>query len=244
MSFSFVGSSSTGGNSTAPFDSHGLSINSGDLVISILHTNDNTTTAPTIDAPSTGASWSATYTYDVPSETCWLALAWKIANGSEDSNYSWTTSASTNWRVINRVYRPTGNTPEVDAAIQWTRNVSKWNPFRHEAQSGETVAANGVSIIFCGKDNRASGGFPTGADDSYTDGDGATNDQALCAYSRIDTGSGFSPISPIEPTSGPSLNDNPFSGHISFVEGSGATGQPAVKRFGGVPYMAINRGVW
>lgn len=95
-----TGSNTSTGSDAAPTITHGLTINSGDLVLIIGNANasgntwsDNNGSTPlTIDFQETG---SGTNTY---------AIMTRIAGASEPSSYAFTISASNNWSLTIRVF--------------------------------------------------------------------------------------------------------------------------------------------
>lgn len=210
-------------SATATTGVHGISIQSGDLVVVNVHANNN----GSITANQSG--WeTALYDSDIASETGhWLAL-WKVAGGSEPSEYTFDMGTTRDYGCTIQVFQ-CGSTPEIDRAAKFVRGSTGSN-LNCTAQSGETISAYAVSIIVGGKDTRASTEAYTTADNSYDNGVYGDKDKQITACChRIDTtGSGFTGPSTvvIQPTDGSDdKTDNTYSLHVSFVEGSGAISQ-------------------
>lgn len=100
MAIAQTGSNTATGDSAAPSITHGLTINSGDIVLiqgnvnasSNTWSDNNGSTPLTIDRQETGSGTNT------------LAIMTRIAGASEPSSYAFTVSASNAWSLTIRVY--------------------------------------------------------------------------------------------------------------------------------------------
>lgn len=213
MAFSYTGGATARGTSTTASITHGLTINSGDLVVAYINRND----AISIDNDGGGAAWTQAINETPSSETAQHSLFWKVAGASEPSSYSWTLNGNDLYQVILKVF--TSSTDAVvDAAATSARGASKSDNMVNEAIDGAVISDDAVSLVFCGKDNRGTGGTWATVDNSYTGVLGETDSQDTCGAHRIyTTGTTFSgSVTFTDP--GPSASDNTYGVHISFVE--------------------------
>ncbi len=220
MTFAYTGGAENGGNSaTASTGVHGITINSGDLVV--VYVNSNSETA--ISADAGGTAFNEAIDEKPLDETSRQALYWKVAGVSEPTAYTFTVG-SAEWHVLIKVFTSASDAV-VDAAANSARNGSSAEDLLCTAGSGQTVSDDAVSIVAGGKDNRS--GSPVtydGADSSYVSPIGDTGDQAAGMAHRIWTtgGSEAATIS-VTATGGDGITDNTYSVHISFVESSTGT---------------------
>ena len=216
MAFTYTGGNTAGGTGTSASITHGLTINAGDLVS--MYVDANSTTAMSADAA--GSAWTEAVD-EIPSgETARQGLWWKIAGASEPSSYS-VTIGSGGWRIIVKVFS-SDNPAEVDAAATTHRQGSKSTSLVCGAVNGAVISDNALSLVFGGKDNRASSNTYTTADNSYTGVVADHNNQDAGSCHRIyGAGTTFSGDVTISATA---VNDNTYSAHISFVEGAGGGG--------------------
>lgn len=204
---------------------------SGDLVV--FHINSNhagTPSAPTIDSDS-GASWTTARTDDVAGDSVYAATAWKIANGSEPTSYSWTVNNSY-WRVCLYVFS-SATDAEVDASCAFARHGNKQPYLRCDAYASQVISDNAVAIVFGGKDNRSTGGVGqayTDADNSYGNVDGDVAYQILGSACRIyTTGETVAANAWIRidvADDDDNKSDFTHSHHLSFVESAAASAFP------------------
>jgi hypothetical protein len=219
MAFASTGDNTAGGSGTSASITHSLTINDGDLVVFMVHSNHNST-VPSVDAG--GATWTTALAEKPTSETCHHALAWKVAGGSEPSSYSWSVG-NADWRVIIKVFSAAA-AAVVDTAINSHRQASANDHFNCGAPDGEAASEDAVSIVTGGKDNRGSGSATT-VDNGFTGGVGSHSNQSFSAAHKIWTGGGSADIG-VTTISGSTLSDNCFSMHISFIESGGAATNP------------------
>lgn len=222
MAFSYTGGAYNGGSSgTASTGTHGITINSGDLVV--LGINYNSSTG-TITADQSG--WTTALS-EVPSgETARHALYWKVAGGSEASAYTFTLSTSSNWQVCLKVFT-SATDAEVDSAAVSAVDESSVLAMECTAINGRTVATDGLGIIMGGKDTRGSDTDYTGSNQSYVSPIGQPENQAMAMSHRIGAHSGISQVNMSGPVATPA--DRTYSIHISFVESSaGGSNIPAI----------------
>lgn len=226
MAFSYTGAATNPGSGTSASVTHGQSIGAGDLVVA--YVNSNSTTAISADA-GTGATWLEAVDEQPSPETARQALYWKIANGTEDSAYSFTVGDAT-WRVIVKVFTSVTDAV-VDAAATTGRSGSNTNDLVCIAIDGAVISDNAVSIICGGKDNRSTDDAYVNADNSYVSALGDCEEQAAGMAHRIYTTDGltFSGNVIIDNGGSDSMNDRTYSVHISFVESAAG---PAVAVFG------------
>jgi len=218
LAFGYTGGAFNTGNSASASVTHGLTINSGDLVVAYI--NSNSTTAVSADAGGTTFTDAAN---EVPtSETARQALFWKIAGASEPASYSFTVG-SANWQVFVKVFT-SANDAVVDAAARTQREATSATTIVAGAIDTQVISDNAVSVIFGGKDNRrGSTELYTVADNSYVGilGDAAVQ-MAAGAHRIYTTGETFSGTVTIETAdANDSRNDRTYSIHMSFVEGGG-----------------------
>ena len=220
MTFSATGGANSNGSSaTTGSITHGLTINSGDLVVAYVHTNATNS----ISNDAGGAAWTEAVNETPSSETARQACFWKVAGASEPSSYSWTLNATTNYQIIVYVFTSAADA-EVDSAAATHRQSSNSQNMACGAANGAVISDDAVSLIFGGKDSRAGTDSWATVDNSYTGVEGVTTNQDTCgAYRIYTTGTTFSgDITFTDP--GASASDKTYSVHISFVEGSGGGG--------------------
>lgn len=212
MAFSYTGGATNGGTGTSASVTHGLTINSGDLVVA--YVNSNSTSTMSMNAG--GSAWTEAIDELPSGESARQGLWWKIAGSSEPSSYTVTTGGS-NWRIIVKVFSSTTDAV-VDAAAVSAYNSTNSTSLVCSAPNGEVISDNAVSVVFGGKDNRATVSTYTTADNSYVGVVGAHANQDCAGCHRIyTTGTTFSGNLTI---SASSVNDKIYSVHMSFVEGS------------------------
>ena len=100
MAITETGAASTGGTGTNASITHGLTINSGDVIIVTLHANNNPTRTDnngansfTDDFADQGANASHSYT-----------IFSRVAGASEPASYSFTLGSSERWSIVIRVF--------------------------------------------------------------------------------------------------------------------------------------------
>ena len=215
MAWGYTGGATNGGSGTSASITHGLTINSGDLVVAYI--NCNNTGAISNDAG--GAAW-ANPINEVPStETARHAFFWKVAGGSEPATYTWTLPASTQYRVIVKVFTSAADAIEDTAAVS-ARDLSYVPNLVCEATNGVTVADDSLSVVFGGKDNRNPADAYTTANNSYTGVVGDAAEQSAGGAHRIFT-TGQSLPAAVTISGAVDDNDSTYSVHMSFVEGAG-----------------------
>lgn len=220
MAWSFVGATEDNGNSTSASVTHGLTINSGDLVVAYLNVNG----PETITADDAG--WTEAINETPSGETAQHALYWREAGGSEPASYSWSLGGSNFWRAQVRVYRGSAG-PSVDSAAVSAESSGNNQQVVCNAIDGATISDDAVSIVFGGKDNRdPTPEAYTTADNSFTEVLGNKPDQIAAGAHRIfTTGTTFSGSVTIQTADGnDGRSDITYSVHISFVEGGGGGG--------------------
>ncbi len=147
MTWSYVGGSADSGNSSSASVTHGLTINSGDLVVAYLCLDG------TADATADDAGWTEAHSANATDETDRHKLYWREAGGSEPSSYSWDLGSSRRWQAHVRVYRGSGP-PTVDLAANGADSPGNDDTVRCKAIDSRSVSAGAVSVVFGGKDNR------------------------------------------------------------------------------------------
>ena len=212
--FTYVGgAASRGTTASSPNVNHGLSIQSGDLVVAYVHSNATTAITP-------NDTWDAELfdeEPDSPTETSRNAMYWKVATGSEPSNYGWTAGVG-NWGVVLKVFRPSGGTITVDLPALKGLNANSIAAIRSVAQNGRTAATDAVSIIAGGKDNRTVTADPIDTvDGGYTAAIGNGEFQVTGMAHKI--GGGAEPAQ--VDLSGSGQADISYAYHVSFKLVSG-----------------------
>ena len=215
--FTYVGGAANNGPSiSSPNVTHGLSIQSGDLIVAYVHSNQTGAITP-------DETWDAELFDEEPdsvTETSRNAMYWKVATGSEPSNYGWTAGAAS-WGVVLKVFRPSGGTIAVDLTALKALNGNSIQAIRCVAQNGRTAATDAVSIVCGGKDNRTGADDPiTAADNGYTGAIGNGNNQITGMAHKI--GGGAEPAQ-VDLT-GQATSDISYSYHVSFVLTGGGGG--------------------
>lgn len=212
MAWGYTGGATNGGTATSASITHGLTINSGDLVVAYI--NCNNTGAISNDAG--GAAWTNPIN-EVPStETSRHAFFWKVAGSSEPATYTWTLPASTQYRVIVKVFTSATDAVQDTAAVT-TKDASPVSNLVCEATNGITVADDSLSVVFGGKDNRNPADAYTTANNSYTGVVGDAADQSAGGAHRIFT-TGQSLPAAVTISGAVDDNDFTYSVHMSFVE--------------------------
>ena len=219
MAFGFTGNARNDGDSAAASVTHGLTINSGDLVVAYVNTNGTGTT--TADSDS-GAGWTEELN-EIPSgETARQVIYSRIANGSEPSAYAWTLGSSTLWHVIIKVFTSATDAIEDSAAASHIQG-SNSNDVLAGAADGAVISDDALSVIFGGKDTSSTTEAYTVADNSYTGVVGDRPGRISAGAHRIyTTGLTFSGDIRIETADGnDGKSDKVYSIHMSFVESVG-----------------------
>jgi len=214
--FTHIGTGTSGDNSATASRTHGLTILAGDLVVAYVHANGGSQ-GITDDGGGTTFNNPINTDPDSVGETAWHALYWKIAGGSEPAAYTWTLDNSNNWRVVLKVFRPTGGTPVVDLAAIEHLGTSGSTSMVCEAPNGRSISAGALSIVTGGKDGRT-GPDLTAADESYVDVSGNHTNQATGIAHRIFSSAATLNTVILTPTGG---SDFIYSTHISFLPGGG-----------------------
>lgn len=149
---------------TAVSVTHGLTINSGDLVLAVVHCND---TGQSIADNNSG--YSFTEMAESGASTFTRAVYWREAGGSEPSSYAWTIGSSDRWSVIVAVFRPTGGESVRAAPF----DVS---PSSVTGASSSTVTAPGINagidnatVIAMGYVDNNSRYFQSGPGDGFSE---------------------------------------------------------------------------
>jgi len=221
MTIAYTGGNNNIGTSAAPSTgTHGITINSGDLVV--VYVNSNNTGA--IAADSGGTTFTEALEVSAPGgNSCAHALYYKIAGASEPTAYTFT-AGNAQWHVIIKVF--SGDSLTVDAAANAAVSTSYAGKLHCTAISGETISDNALSVIFGGRDTRSGANEAyTVADNSYTGVLGHNGSEATGGAHRIFT-TGTSSISEviIEPTDeSDGLTSVIYSMHMSFVESGGGS---------------------
>lgn len=195
---------------------HGLNITSGDIVIALIHSNNNGATIT--DTSTGGGAWTiAVQDRGESGKTMKYSLYWKIANGSEPADYSWDVGGNTRWSIGLMVF-DTENTPTVDASPTFFLESSATN-------GGEcasiTVAVDSLAVCFAMDDNlnEPSDTVDNGYTFNITQGGGIG--QTIAGAYKIATSAGASGITTFS-TMGQSSES--YSVHMSFVDGAGGGG--------------------
>ncbi len=235
MAFTHSGSSTNGGTSaTATTGTHGITINSGDLVV--FFSNHNNTGSQTPDSDS-GGTWTTEINEVPTSETARMTMAWKIATGSEPTAYTMSAGGSSTYRVVLMVFASSTDA-EVDSAAVTDRGGSPQLYLQGSATNGRTVSDHCVSVVFGGKDNRGGSETYDTPNNSYLAGDGQTGDQSAGGAYRIYTTDGETMsydvrIETADADDG--VSDFAYSCHMSFLESTGgATGSTSTFMLMGV----------
>lgn len=116
---------------------HGLTINSGDLVLAVIHANDD----PTITENNGATPFTTSFEEEHPNATSRYSIKVRRAGASEPATYAWTLSTSQQWSVQIRVFSG------VHADI-W--DVSPSAETRMTSASGTTATAPTMTIITAG----------------------------------------------------------------------------------------------
>lgn len=165
MAWSFVGNAGNDGNNNSPSVTHGLSINSGDLVVAFVHSNDDNSNITAVQG--TGGAWTAERDdVGVVDETNTYAIFSKEANSSEPATFTFGTTNSANWSVLVYVARPgAGESWELDVAGGQVVDSTN-EPY---VIDGITVSDDAIAFAFLGQDNRSSvsADFDFSVDNSY-----------------------------------------------------------------------------
>lgn len=184
MALSFVGgATNSAASGTAVSVTHGLTINSGDLVWAIVHNNGSHTCV------DNNGAYSFTEVDDqymsLPSSS--KAHYWRIAGASEPSSYAWTISGSNRWAVAVLVFRPTSGTiqsPPYDVAPGSFSGDTSDSPLA-AAETGSVSDVTWVAVAYVDGAETFSA-TPTG----YTQGAQIETDQPISAYYKLTQASG------------------------------------------------------
>ena len=217
VGFAYTGGTTNAGSGTTPSTgTHGITINSGDLVV--VYVNSNTTGG--VVPVAGGEAFTEAFDELFTDKSASLALYWKVAGGSEPGAYTFT-HTNAEWRVVIKVFT-SATDAVVDAVASTAISVGNTVTLVCDAPSGVTVAANAVSIVVGAKDNRANDEAYTVADQSYVSTVGNKATQAAAMAHRIWTTGGTDATVTLETADGNDFNsETTFSGHISFVESGG-----------------------
>lgn len=212
MTFTAVGNETQSGNASTLTIGSGVSYSTGDLVVVYINLNGTHTITPD------ESGWTS-FDETVLSETARIGVYHRIIGASDPSSFGFTFGSSDNHRGLLYAFS-SATDAEVDSALNTVRNGTTSTDMVVSAIDTAVISDDAVSLVFCGKDNRAdltSQDFSS-ADNSYTGVDGATGDQeAAGAYRIYETGTTFSGDVTIT-DAGNSADDNPYSAHISFKE--------------------------
>ena len=139
---------------------------------------------------------------------------WRV--GGAETQYTWTLSGSTQWRIVYYIFSFTGSLV-MDSFNVHIQGATETNLL---AGAADGQAMNGLSVIFSGKDWRGSTEPYTLADQGYIGVEGDVVDQiAAGAYRIFDTPETFSGDITIQTADGDdSLADRPFSIHMMFTQ--------------------------
>ncbi len=224
MAFTLNGSGTAGGTGTSASITHGLTIASGDLVCFFL--NSNSSSAASVDADA-GATWTTALAEQQGTSSAYNVTAWKVANASEPSSYSFT-CANAQWRVILLVFSASSSAVIDSAANSVMTASGGYIYMRGEAITGRTISNNAVSVLFYGKDTRKTTGsedYTTSSDANYTIGPNSQLDQTSASAYRIygasdgETYSGRVDLDVADLNDG--QGDQVYSVHLSFLESGG-----------------------
>jgi len=108
-----TGSATNIGTSNAVSITHGLTINANDVVIALIHVNNET---PNIADNNGANSFTEQIQETNGSETSGYAIFYRIAGASEPSTYSWTLDGSWEWSIQIRVFSGVDNSSVWDVA--------------------------------------------------------------------------------------------------------------------------------
>ena len=227
--FSYTGGASNTGTSAAPGTGvHGITINSGDLVVVYVNVNDGATAIT--HGGSEGTAFTIAGDESVTGETARQAMAWKVAGASEPTSYTFA-SGNAEWRVLIKVFS-SATDAEVDATVATSVSAVSQQDLRCDAIDGQVISDNAVSIVACGKDFRSTEEAYTTSELSYGDVLGGTAGQISGMAHRIyTTGETFSGLVSIDTADGQDgRNDVTYSIHMSWVESSGGGGNTSLRR--------------
>jgi hypothetical protein len=188
MAISLVGTASAdAGSGTAVSVTHGLTINSGDVVVAAVHSNG---TANAV-SDNNGAYAFTADTNGATPDSSTVYIFSRVAGGSEPSAYAFTLGASNRWAAIVRVYRG------VDAAI--------WDVAPASASKGTTsfevtpaeitlpditVAAGACGLVFAGDDFAPMASYFSAIGNSYGNEKQETEQQCLGSWDRLGLSAG------------------------------------------------------
>lgn len=143
-----TGSASANGDSAAPSITHGLTINSGDVVVIFINSNGTPTCADNNGANPFVEAWDAVGAGTSQAQ----AVYTRVAGASEPATYSFTLSVGGRWSLICRVFSGVDNTTVWDNAPAVGRIAGGGAGTTLTAPSMTTLANGAMGLIFCGID--------------------------------------------------------------------------------------------
>lgn len=146
MTIAETGSATNGSGGTAVTITHGLTINEGDVVVAVIHTNtndvtitDNNGSNPFVDDYYNNGGGGSAY-----------SIQTRVAGASEPSSYAWTLGSSQSHSVIIRVFSGVDNASVWDvvpADANRDTGASVGSPFTITAPSITTSNADAMGIL-------------------------------------------------------------------------------------------------
>jgi hypothetical protein len=128
---------------TAVSVTHGLTINSGDVIVAIVHANGN---GNTITDNNGGDSFTQEIQEDGGIFTNRYAIYSRVAGGSEPVSYAWTLNSSDRWSVQIRVFSGVDNSTIFDIAPSVSTRSAD-NSATATAPTMTTTVANTLGIM-------------------------------------------------------------------------------------------------
>ena len=189
MAFTFEGSDvgfdDSGTTSVATTDAHGLSISAGDLLVASIHSNSQGTSI-SAGANTTGAAWTVLYDKN-GEDTNRVSVQWKIANGTEDSTFTFSVGTNTRWSVAVGQFSAE-DTIEIDQAVSQNNGGPSTT-----AQTASITTSNNSLALYVVTADRSTAPFFSGQTNGFGEIEPGTlgQSQALC-YLPMTTGASIS----------------------------------------------------
>jgi len=184
-----TGSNTASGTGTTASITHGLTINSGDVVVAVIHANsgaqitDNNGATPFVETfEEDTAATAADGRY---------MFAYRVSAGSEPSSYSWTLDASVTWTIIVRVFSGVDTSSVWDVApAVGTRTGSSEDGTTATAPSVTINTAGAMGLVWVLTDGTVTYSDPTNSYAGEVEKGGVGSSQV--SYSRTFVGTGLS----------------------------------------------------
>jgi len=237
MTIAYVGGANAHGTSDTADVTHGVSINSGDLVVIYISANNDTA----LGVPVAGTTFLELFDEDTAgaSESHRQGMWWKIAGGSEPSNYTCDLNESRGHAIICNVF-----SSATDAEVDSAANTAYFGTDSAigivcQATRSQIVASGGVSIVAGAKDNAQASDSYTKADGGFGNVEGDQDDRVGAMCSQIFAGGksfGSTEDVLISPTDDTDIDDTSISAHVSFVESVAGGGDfiQSIAGYGGI----------